>query len=575
MIKLISYFKPFIVSTLIVIILIFIQSLSELFLPTLMSDIVDIGIVNGDIDYIFKIGVWMILITAVGTVSGIAASYLSAKVSVGIGKSIRSKIFTKVEHFSLHGFDKLGTSSLITRTTNDVTQIQNVLIVIMRTAARAPILALGGIILAITKDAQLSKILIGVMCILAVLIFFVAKRSMRLFKALQFKLDKLNLVLREYLTGIRVIRAFNREKEEKSRFYNANTDLTDTAIRVNKLMAFLMPSMMLLFNFTTVIIFWFGSKHIDNGIMQVGDLMAFIQYAMQIMFSLVMFTMMFIMIPRATVSAGRINELLETKAEIVDPQNPIIKTNKRGYIEFKDVSFYFLGAEKPALEKISFKANPGEVTAIVGSTGSGKSTLANLIMRFYDVSDGQILIDDIDIRDMDQKDLRSKIGYAPQNTTLFTGTIAENIRFGKEDASDEEVENAAKIAQAMAFIKNMNKGFESEITQGGTNISGGQKQRLSIARVLIRKPEIYIFDDSFSALDFKTDAKLRQALRKETSAATVIIIAQRISTVMDADRIIVLDNGKVAGIGTHKRLLKTCSVYKEIVSSQLSEEEIA
>lgn len=575
MIKLFRYLRPFSVSVFTVMILVLIQSLTELFLPTLMSDIVDIGIVKGDTAYILKVGVLMLLVALVGTASSIFASYLSSKTGTGFGKLLRNKVFTKVESFSLHEFDEKGTASLITRTTNDITQVQTVLITMLRMFVRAPLMAIGGVIMAVSKDAKLSIVLVVVVLVLTVLIILIARKSIPLFKSMQEKLDKLNLVLRERLTGIRVIRAFNRIDKEKNRFNDANLDLTNTAIKVNKLMAILMPLMMLIFNVTTIAIIWFGAIRIDNGAMQVGDLMAFIQYAMQIMFSLIMFTMMFIMVPRASVSAVRINEVLDTKEEINDPHNPKINQSKKGYLEFQNVTFSYHGAEEPAIKDISFKANPGEVTAIIGGTGSGKSTLVNLIPRFYDVQRGSVLVDGIDVREMSQLNLRSKIGLVPQKSILFNGTISDNIKFGSDNTTEDEVLRAAKIAQAKEFIKNMEKGFDSEISQGGTNISGGQKQRLSIARALLRKPEIYIFDDSFSALDFKTDAKLRQALKKETVKDTVLIVAQRVTTVMDADRIIVLEEGKIAGMGTHKDLLNSCEVYREIVSSQLSEEELS
>ncbi len=444
----------------------------------------------------------------------------------------------------------------------------------LRMMISAPMMCIGGIIMAVSKDAKLSLVIIVVMPILAMAIGIIGKKGMPLFKMMQLKIDKLNLVLRENLTGIRVIRAFNRIDHEKKRFDKANLDLTNTAIKVNKIMAALMPIMMVVLNFTTIAVVWFGGIRIDNGSMQVGDLMAFIQYVMQIMFSLIMVSMMFILIPRASASAVRINEVLDTVSEINDGDNTK-SSNKKGYIEFKDVTFNYPGAEKPALSNISFSAKPGETTAIIGGTGSGKSTLISLIPRFYDVSGGSILVNGIDIREMTQEDLRLKVGFVPQKAVLFSGTIADNIRYGKENASYEEVKHAAEIAQASDFISNMKDGFESVISQGGTNVSGGQKQRLSIARALVRRPEIYVFDDSFSALDFKTDAKLRAALKKETGKSTVIIVAQRVSTVMNADRIIVLDDGQIAGIGNHKELLNTCDVYREIVSSQLSEEELA
>ncbi|MCM3764651.1 ABC transporter ATP-binding protein [Neobacillus niacini] len=573
--KLIKFLKPYQVQVYFVLILVLLQSLSELYLPTLMSDIVDKGVVTGDTGYIWKVGGFMLLVAAGGMVCSIAASFLSAKAASGFGKLLRSKLFGHVENFSLHEFDQLGTASLITRTTNDITQIQQVLIMMLRMMAMAPMMCIGGIIMAYSKDAKLTLVLAVSLPVLVLAIVIIARKGLPLFKSMQVKLDKVNRVLRENLTGIRVIRSFNRVGYEKTRFDAANWDLTDTAIKVNKLMAAMMPIMMIVLNLTTVAIVWFGGIRISNGHMEVGDMMAFIQYAMQIMFSFIMLSMMFVMIPRAQVSATRINEVFATTADIVDPDKPKANNGNRSQVVFENVTFSYPGAEMPAISNISFKMNPGETTAIIGGTGSGKSTLINLIPRFYDVGSGQVLVDGIDVREMTQADLRQKIGFVPQQAVLFTGTIAENIRYGKEDATDEEIRHAAEIAQASGFIAGMPDGFDTKIAQGGTNVSGGQKQRLSIARSLVRKPEIYIFDDSFSALDFKTDAKLRAALKDETADATVVIVAQRVSTIIDADQIIVLDNGEIAGIGSHPELLNACSVYREIVMSQLSEDEIA
>lgn len=559
----------------IVLILLFLQALAELYLPTLMAHIVDIGIIKGDTNYILRIGGLMLLVAAGSGAFTIIASYLSSKIATGFGKDLRSRVFSQVESYSLYEFDKIGTASLITRTTNDITQVQQVLIMGMRMMISAPMMAIGGIIMAVSEDATLSLVLLVVIPILVGAIYIVASKGVPLFKAMQIKLDKLNLVLRENLTGIRVIRAFNRIDHEKVRFNKANYELTDTAIKVNIIMAALMPIMMLVMNFTTIAIVWFGGIRIDHGDMQVGSMMAFIQYAMQIMFSLIMVSFMFVMIPRAQASAVRINEVLNTVPEIKDVADVKSADSKRGFVEFKDVTFSYPGAEQPAISNITFSAVPGEVTAIIGGTGSGKSTLISLIPRFYDIASGSILVDGVDVREMSQENLRAKIGFVPQTAILFTGSIADNIRFGKQDATDVEVMRAAETAQVNEFISEMKEGYNSIIAQGGTNVSGGQKQRLSIARALVRRPEIYIFDDSFSALDFKTDAKLRAALKKETVDATVIIIAQRVSTVMYADRIIVLDEGQIVGMGNHKELLNTCEVYREIVSSQLSEEEIA
>ncbi|MBC2724294.1 ABC transporter ATP-binding protein [Desulfosporosinus sp.] len=574
MVKLFRLLKPYTAYIFAIVSLLFIQVISDLYLPTLMADLVDIGIVNKDISYIIRIGGFMLLIAAGGTLCAILATYLSSKTAVGFGKIVREKLFSKVESFSLREFDTFGTATLITRTTNDVTQIQQVSVLILTMMVTAPLMSIGGIVMALRQDVSLAWVLVVVIPILFSIIGITLFKGLPLFKLMQEKLDKLNLVLRESLTGIRVIRAFNRIDKEKERFDDANADLMNNAIKINLIMAVLMPVMMLIMNLTTVALVWFGALRIDSGDMQIGSLMAFIQYAIQILFSLLMLVMLFIMIPRAEVSAVRINEVLETRLDIKDPETPKIADQKRGVVEFQDVSFRYPGADQPAISNITFRAKPGELTAIIGGTGSGKTTLVNLIARFYDVEKGRVLVDGVDVRETSQKELRAKIGFAPQKTVLFLGTIAENIRYGKQDATLEEIKHAADVAQATEFISELEEGFEHTIAQGGTNLSGGQKQRLSIARALVRKPEIYIFDDSFSALDFKTDAKLRAALRPEIAEATVFLIAQSVSTVRDADRIIVLDDGQIAGMGTHTELLNTCEVYRELVASQLSEEEL-
>ena len=848
MLKLFRFLKPYIPSIVAVFFLTFFQAISELYLPTLMSDIVDNGIVNGDTDYILTVGGRMLVIALLGMVCAVFSSLLSSRTSSGFGKLLRSKVFSRVESFSLQEFERFGTASLITRTTNDITQLQHVVMMMMRMMLRAPMMCIGGIIMAVSKDPVLSLGIFSAIPLLAMVIMLVSRKGMPLFKAMQLKLDRLNLVLRERLTGIRVIRAFNRTDYEKRRFNEANRDLTETAVRVNKIMALLMPAMSLILNYTIIAIIWFGSIRIDHGYMQVGDLMAFIQYVGLILFSMMMLSMIFVIIPRASVSAARINEVLETECSIKEPLDtggslpkitkPIavrgikdsphtggsgaagactgagtaahtssaqrnqrnhagiietgdragmagqvsahtdhigIKTggragtaaqasacpsagigsgddkatdtvkstaahtsagissgaatptdavqstaaqasaqasegisaatptgevqsmsassaygpwtpgvgagavgggisrdsgagtetsagavgsdisrrdsaaetdtsfyisgnshadtsattmsgtdmsttdisaaditetdtsateitaadtsattmsatadaspadsdtsatdpDKPGAVRFDNVTFCYPGAEKPAVSGVSFCAKPGEVTAIIGGTGSGKSTLLKLILRFYDVDSGRILIDNQDIREMPIQALRAKIGYVPQRSVLFTGTIAENLRYGKEDASTEEIQRALELAQADEFVSQMADGIDSFIEQGGINVSGGQKQRLSIARALIRKPEIYLFDDCFSALDFKTDARLRKALKKETANSTMIIVAQRVSTVIDADQIVVLDEGKVVGVGKHRELLDKCRVYREIVSSQMSLEELA
>ncbi|AGK99340.1 ABC transporter ATP-binding protein [Clostridium pasteurianum] len=575
MLKLLKYLKPFAISLVVVIALFFIQALAELYLPTLMSDIVNNGIVKNDTNYIMNIGKIMILVALGDAVCVVIANFIGSKVAVALGRNLRDILFKKAERFSLHEFDKVGTASMITRTTNDIIQVQQVLVMIMRMMISAPLMCIGGIIMAVHKDAKLSIIFAVALPFLLIAIGIFLLKGLPYFRIMQKKLDKLNLVTREGLTGIRVIRAFNRINSEKKKFKEANLDIRDTGLTVNRIMAGMMPIMMFTLSATQLAVVWFGGLRIDSGHMQVGDMMAFIQYAMQIMFSFLMMAIMFVMIPRAEASAIRIDEVLKMDPEIVDAKEVKSAEGKRGYVEFRDVTFSYPGAEQPAINNISFSAKPGEITAIIGGTGSGKSTLINLIPRFYDVTAGSVIIDGLDVREMSQKILRTKIGFVPQKAVLFTGTINDNIRYGKADASLEEIEKAAEVAQASEFISNMKEGFESVIAQGGNNVSGGQKQRLSIARALVRRPEIYVFDDSFSALDFKTDAKLRAALKSETKESTVLIVAQRVSTVMDADRIIVLDEGKIEAIGNHKELLNTCDVYREIVYSQLSEEELA
>jgi ATP-binding cassette subfamily B protein len=574
MLKLYKNLKPFTWSIVVVLIMVFLQSMANLYLPTLMSDIVDKGIMVGDVNKIWSIGGTMLIYVAGGVICAIVASFFASRTAVGLGRLLRNKVFTKVEGFSLHEFDKIGTATLITRTTNDITQVQMVTVMIMNMMLGAPFMAIGGLILAYSKDHQLTLTLAVAIPVLVCTVVILASRALPLFRSIQTKIDKINLVLRENLMGIRVIRAFNRIDDEKKRFETANTDLTGTYIKVNRLMAFMYPAMMLIMSLMSLAILWFGAKRVDAG-MDAGALVAFQQYAMLIMFAFLMVSVMFIMVPRAQAAASRINEVLATDPEIVDPKAPKLAGDVRGTVEFKDVSFSYHGAEQPAICEITFKANPGEVTAIIGGTGSGKSTLINLIPRFYDVDAGAVLVDGVDVREMTQHQLRSKIGYVPQKSVLFSGTIAENIRFGSENAADSEVEKAAETSQAMDFISEKDDKFGFMIAEGGTNVSGGQKQRLSIARALARKPEIYIFDDSFSALDFKTDARLRAALKKQTADSTVFIISQRVSTVMDSDRIIVMDEGKIVGMGTHNELKNTCDVYREIVASQLSEEALA
>lgn len=575
-VKLLRYLKPYSASVAAVFGLTFLHSIAELLLPTLLAAIVDTGIVNGNVPYILQRGGIMLLVALGGAACIITGNYLSSRVALGFGADLRSSIFEHVESFSLPEFDRIGTASLITRTTNDITQIQMVAVIVLRMMIGAPLMCIGGIIMALSRDVQLSKVLLVIIPFLGLAATFAASRVIPLFRTMQRKLDRLNLVLRENLTGVRVVRAFNRTQQEQKRFDRANEELTATAIKVNKIMAAIMPAMMISLNFTAIAVIWFGGLRIDAGQMQLGDLIAFLQYIMLIMFSLIMVSMMFIMLPRASVSADRINEVLAIVPGITDPAAAVTaKGAAKGLVELKEVAFSYPGAEQPVLSGITFSAAPGEVTAIIGGTGSGKTTLVNLLPRFYDVSSGAICIDGVDLRQMTQAELRAKIGLVPQKAFLFSGSVADNIRFGLEEATDEEIRKAAAIAQAGGFIEELPGGFDAPIAQGGANLSGGQKQRLAIARALVRRPRIFIFDDSFSALDFKTDARLRAALKEETGAATVFIVAQRVSTIMDADRIVVLESGKIAGMGTHKELLNSCPVYREIVLSQLAEEEIA
>ena len=575
MIKLLRFMKPYRPILVLVVILAFAQAIANLYLPTLMADIIDYGIIKNDIGYIWRTGGIMALVAIGGVIAAVIGIFFSSRVATGFGKIIRAQLFTHVQRFSLHEFDTVGTASLITRTTNDTTQVQQMLVIILNMMITAPITMVAGIILALNQDVGLSWILVVDIPVLVISILLLMGKAIPLFRLIQVKLDKLNLILDEGLTGVRVVRAFDRQKYEEQRFDVANRDLTDISIKVNRIVATLMPLMMFVLNVSSIAILWFGSIRINNGDLQVGAMIAFLQYAMQILFALLMVSMMFIMLPRAAASATRINEVLAIEPEINDAEQVRRADEISGYVEFQDVTFSYPGAEEPALSHISFSASPGEVTAIIGGTGAGKSTLVSLIPRFYDIDSGSVLVDGVDVREMSQEHLRAKIGFVPQKAVLFSGTIAENIRYGKENATYEEIQHAAEIAQATEFIQNMQDGFDSVIAQGGTNVSGGQKQRLSIARALVRKPEIYVFDDTFSALDFKTDARLRAALKKETQNSTVLIVAQRVSTVMDADQIIVLDEGHVAGIGTHRELMQTSEVYREIVSSQLSSEEIA
>ena len=526
--------------------------------------------------YIKIAGVRMLGMALITMLCAICVVFLSSRVAASLGHDLRNAVYRKVITFSSKEYHKFSTASLITRCTNDIQQVQQVMTMLFRIVLYAPILGIGGVIRVLNTDSSMTWILglaVGLILVVIIVLFQVA---MPKFTVLQTLVDKLNLVTREILTGSPVIRAFSREKHEEERFEEANERLTKTNLFVNRCMTFMMPTMMLIMNGVSVLIIYSGAYAVDNGTMQVGNVMAFIQYAMQIIMSFLMITAMSIMLPRANVAALRINDVLKTKVSVTDPENPVLPAEDvKGIVEFDHVSFAYPEAGENVLTDISFKAEKGETIAVIGSTGSGKSTLVNLIPRFYDVTKGRILVDGVDVRDMTQKDVRSRLGYVPQKGILFSGTIDSNIRYGKTDISVEEVKEAAEVAQATEFIDAKPETYDSPISQGGTNVSGGQKQRLSIARAIAKKPEIFIFDDSFSALDFKTDSTLRKALKAHTKDATTIIVAQRISTILNADKIIVLDDGHMAGIGTHKELMKNCEVYRQIAMSQLSEEELA
>lgn len=527
-------------------------------------------------NYILMTGLIMLGLTLLGAIASISVGFLASRIAAGLGRDLRGEIFKKVSNFSNAEFDTFSTASLITRSTNDIMQVQTLMVIMIRMVFYAPILGIGGIIKAIQSDSSMSWIIAVAVGILVAMIVIVFSIAMPKFKIVQKLVDRVNLVMRESLTGMMVIRAFNTQNFEADRFDKANKDLTNTNLFVSRVMVFIMPVMMFVMNSVSILIVWVGANQISAGNMQVGDMMAFMQYAMQIIMSFLMMSMMFIMIPRASVAAGRIAEVLKTKACIVDPEKPkMLSKTVNGIIEFKNVSFKYPGAEENMLKAVSFTAKPGQTTAIIGSTGSGKTTLVNLIPRLYDVTEGEILIDGVDIRTVTQHDLRSHIGYIPQKASLFSGDIESNLLFAKEDATEAEMAEAISIAQATDFVAEKEEKLKASISQGGGNVSGGQKQRLSIARALVKRPNIYIFDDSFSALDFKTDRALRNALKDKTGDSTLFIVAQRISTIKNAEQIIVLEDGKIVGIGTHQTLMTTCDTYQEIAYSQLSKEELA
>jgi ATP-binding cassette, subfamily B, multidrug efflux pump len=563
-----------------VIVLLLMQAIGNLYLPTLNGDIINFGVAKGDNDYILRIGGFMLLVTLALGVASILAVYGGARISMGFGRDVRSAIFRKVESFSQVEVNHFGPASLITRNTNDVQQVQMVVFMALTLLISAPILIVGGIIMAIRQDVPLSGLLVVVLPIMVVFIGLVMVRAIPLFRAMQTKLDRINQVMRETLAGVRVIRAFVRTDHEEQRFDDANQDLFNTSLRVNRLFAVTIPVMTGILNLSTVAVMWFGAIRVNSGDMPIGNLTAFLQYLMQILFSVLMAVFMFIFVPRAAVSAGRIQEVLDAEPMVRDPEHPVaLPVSRAGAerlgatIEFRDVEFGYPGAEEPVIHDVSFTARPGETTAIVGSTGSGKSTLINLIPRLYDVTGGAVLVDGIDVRELDRTDLWARIGLIPQKAFLFSGTVASNLRYGDEQATDDDLWRALEIAQGREFVSEMDGGLDAPITQGGTNVSGGQRQRLAIARALVKQAPIFIFDDSFSALDFATDARLRAALARGLGWATVIIVAQRVGTIMSADRILVMDHGRLVGSGTHTELLESNGTYREIVYSQLTQAE--
>jgi ATP-binding cassette, subfamily B, multidrug efflux pump len=569
-----DYLPPYRAPIALVLLLLLIQAIANLYLPELNAEIINNGVATGDTEYILRTGGFMLAVTFVLMIAAIIAVFFSAKVSMGFGRDVRSGIFRSVQSYGQVELNAFGAPSLITRNTNDVQQVQQLVLMALNMMISAPILAVGGVIMAYRQDGPLTLILVVIIPIMALLIYAVMSRAIPLFQAMQIKIDRINLVMRETLSGVRVIRAFVRTRHEEQRFDEASRDLMETGLRVNRLFAITLPALMLIMNLSSVAVLWLGAYRVDSGAMPIGNLTAFLQYIMQILFAIMTAVIMFVMVPRAAVSAGRIREVLDTEPTIADPPTPIAPV-RRGEVEFADVTFGYPGAEQPVLRHVSFHARPGETTAIVGSTGSGKSTLINLLPRFYDVTGGTVRIDGVDVRELDRQELWQRVGMIPQKAFLFSGSIASNLRYGDESATDAELWHALDIAQGRQFVADMPEQLESEITQGGTNVSGGQRQRLAIARALVKRPDVYVFDDSFSALDFRTDARLRAALGRELGDATVIIVAQRVGTILHADQIVVLDEGEVAGIGTHDELMRTCETYREIVLSQVTEEEVA
>ena len=566
------YLKPYKREIAIIVGLQLIGTLAALTLPSLNADIIDNGVLRGDTAYILRMGGWMLAVSLVQVVVTIIAVYFGARTAMAFGRDVRSAFFRRVIEFSGREMARFGAPSLLTRNTNDVQQIQMLVLMTFTMLVTAPIMMVGGVFMALREDVGLSWLILALVPILSLIIWFILSHMVPGFRVMQRRLDSVNRVLREQITGIRVIRAFVREPFETDRFAEANADLTNVSINVGRWMAAIFPSVMLVMNLSSVAVLWFGSVRVDSGAMQIGSLTAFLTYIIQILMSVMMATFMFMLLPRASVSADRIGEVLDTESSVVSPADGVTELPQHSTVEFDDAGFQYPGAEHPVLCGITFTARPGQTTAVIGSTGSGKTTLVNLIPRLFDSTEGRVLVDGADVRDIDPDTLWDKIGLVPQTIYLFSGTVASNLRYGKPDATEAEMWEALEIAQAREFVEAMPDGLDSAISQGGTNVSGGQRQRLAIARALIRRPELYLFDDSFSSLDVTTDANLRHALSRVTEDATVIIVAQRVATIMDADQIVVLEDGGIIGLGTHDELLETCVPYAEIVDSQLAAE---
>ncbi|MFJ9406508.1 ABC transporter ATP-binding protein [Streptomyces sp. NPDC101393] len=570
-----AHLRPHRRSISVIVLLQLIQTLATLYLPTLNADIIDNGVVKGDTGYIFRLGGFMIAVTLLQIICAIGAVYFGARTAMALGRDIRAAVFDRVQSFSAREMGTFGAPSLITRTTNDVQQVQMLVLMTFTMMVSAPIMCVGGVVMALNQDVPLSGLLLVIVPVLGVLVSLIVRRMRPLFRGVQERIDTVNRVLREQITGIRVIRAFVRDRHERERFAGANTDLYDVSVRAGRLMSMMFPLVMLIVNLSSVAVVWFGGLRIDSGAMQIGALTAFLSYLMYILMSIMMATFMVMMLPRAEVCAERIQEVLATDTSVVPAENPVTELRRHGELELRNVEFRFPGAEQPVLKDISLIAHPGETTAVIGSTGSGKSTLLGLVPRLFDATGGTVLVDGEDVRTLDQETLATAIGLVPQKPYLFSGTVATNLRYGNPDATDEELWHALETAQAREFVERMEGGLDAPVSQGGGNVSGGQRQRLAIARALVRRPEIYLFDDSFSALDYATDAALRAALSRETGRATVVIVAQRVSTIRGADRIIVLDEGVVVGTGTHTELMDHNETYREIVLSQLTEQEAA